>query len=131
LFDEQSDFLDFTPISAFITPVDTTLLLADTSEIFPVTGNYPLLQSNAFVGVVRPFTTVPGAVKLYDGELIAKDDITLSLSPWNGVSTVMAKKNDTQGEAQFILSVLELQKLDGLGNVNELMEEILINEFGL
>jgi hypothetical protein len=131
LFDDQSNFLDFTPIQSFITPQDTTLLLADTSQVFAQQSGYPDLKSTAFVGVVRPFNLNIGATGLYNGELIAKDNITLNLSNWSGVSTVMAKKSNASGETNFIISTLELQSLNGSGNINNLYHEIQINEFGL
>jgi hypothetical protein len=131
LFDEQSDFLDFTPIESFIVPPDTTLLLTDTSKIIHLQPGYPDLKSTTFLGVVRPFNLAVSATALYDAELIAKDNNTLGLSGWNGKSTVMAKKANGSGQTNFIISTLELQKLDGFGNVNDLLKEILINEFGL
>lgn len=131
LFDEQSDFLDFTPIQSFVVPVDTTLLLTDTSTIFHLLPDYPDLRSSAFLGVVRPFNLAVGATAFYDASLIAKDNGTLELSGWNGISTIMAGKKNAAGETNFIISTLELQKLDGLGNMNDLFGQILINEFGL
>lgn len=131
LFDEQSNFLDFTPIQSFVIPEDTTLLLTDTSDIFSLQIGYPDLRSSSFLGVVRPFNLAVGATGLYYGELIAKDNSTLELSNWNGLSTIMASKTNNGGEINFIISTLELQKLDGLGNIHDLFEQILINEFSL
>ncbi|MCY7411357.1 MAG: hypothetical protein LH473_13875, partial [Chitinophagales bacterium] len=71
LFDEQSGFLDFTPIQSFTLPADTTLLLTDTSKLFNLQPGYPELKSSAFVGVVRPFVPVVGATSLYNSQLIA------------------------------------------------------------
>ncbi|MBK9730618.1 MAG: hypothetical protein IPO83_04915 [Chitinophagaceae bacterium] len=131
LFDEQSDFLDFTPIQSFIVPVDTTLLLTDTSKILSTAVGYPDLKSAYFLGVVRPFSLAVGATSLYDASLIAKDNSTLELSGWTGISTVMAKKSNGSGATNFIISTLELQKIDGLGNMNDFFHQVLINEFGL
>lgn len=131
LFDEQSNFLDFTPIQSFVVPTDTTLLLTDTSAIEGLQPGYPDLQSSTFLGVVRPFNLAVGATGLYDAELIAKDNTTLALSNWNGLSTVLGKKSNGSGATNFIISTLELQKLDGLGNINDLFKQILLTEFGL
>lgn len=131
LFDEQSDFLDFTPIESFVVPEDTTLLLTDTSSVIHQAAGYSDLKSASFLGVVRPFHLAVGAAPLYDAALIAKDNNTLSLSNWTGISTVMAKKTNGAGNTNFVISTLELQKLDGLGNMNTFFEQVLINEFGL
>lgn len=131
LFDEQSDFLDFTPVQSFVVPADTTLLLTDTSSIIHLAAGYSDLRSASFLGVVRPFHLAVGATALYDANLIAKDNNTLALSDWTGISTVMAKKYDGAGHTNFVISTLELQKLDGLGNMHTFFEQVLINEFGL
>lgn len=131
LFDEQSNFLDFTPIQSFVVPDDTTLLLTDTSGIIGLQPGYPDLESTTFVGVVRPFHPAVGAIELYSAELLAKDNVSLSISNWDGTSTVMAMKKNGSGETNFIISTLELQKLNGLSNIEDLFHQILITEFGL
>ncbi|MCS6990529.1 MAG: hypothetical protein NZL95_01550 [Chitinophagales bacterium] len=124
LFDEQSDFLDFTPLSNFIVPSDTTLLLTDTSMIFSLKPGFPDLQSSAYVGVVRPFELVPGAEPLYKAELIAKDNSNLTLSLWQGPSVVMASKANSAGQTHFIFSTLELHRLNGLGNMHIFFDHV-------
>jgi hypothetical protein len=131
LFDEQSGFLDFTPIQSLVVPEDTTLLLTDTSELYSQQAGFPDLKSSAFVGTVRPFNPVVGGEILYNGELIAKDNNTLALSVWNGISAVMAKKKNPGGQTNFIMSTIELQKLDGFSNMDEFFAEVMHNEFGL
>lgn len=131
LFDEQSNFLDFTPIQSFVVPSDTTLLLTDTSLILPVAAGYPTLKSTTILGVVRPFRLAVEATSLYNGSLIAKDNNTLSLSNWMGISTVIARKANASGATNFVISTLELQKLNGLNNMGDFFHQVLINEFGL
>ena len=130
-FDEQSSFLDFTPISELIEPLDTTLLLTDTSTVVALDPSWPNLGSTAFVGVVRPFDLVPGATSLYNANIIARDDATNTFSLWTGQRSVIAKKTDSSGETNFILSTLELHKLDGAMNTNQFLEKVLVDEFGL
>lgn len=131
LFDEQSGFLDFTPIQSFVVPQDTTLLLTDTSKVFSQQSGFPDLKSTSFVGVVRPFIPVAGAEVIYDAQLIAKDNNNLSLSNWQGESAVMAKKKNGSGETNFIISTLELHKLDGFSNMTQFFNEVMHTEFGL
>jgi hypothetical protein len=129
-FDEQSQFLDFTPIESLVDPTDTTLILADTSAVSAQQPGWPALESSAFVGVVKPMNIVIGAEPLYSAELLARDDSTLNITSWTGNSSVMARRKSS-GQTNFILSTLELQILDGLGNIDSLFQRIYKDEFGL
>jgi hypothetical protein len=44
---------------------------------------------------------------------------------------IMAKKTDNNGNTNFIFTTLELNKLNGLNNMNTLFQKIFIDEFGL
>ena len=129
IFDQQSNFLDFTPAQSLIVLQDSTLLLADTSTVFSAGAPYPDLKCTQYIGVVRPFNLAVGATDLYNANLIAKDNNTLTTGPWGGVSTVIARKQNSNGHTNFVMSTLELQKLDGNGNVHSLLGEVLLNEF--
>lgn len=130
-FDPLSNFLDFTPISSLVSPTDTTLILDTGALLDPLGAGYPTLQGTSIVGVVKPIHLQIGATPLYNAELTAKDDITLSLTPWTGISTVMAKKSDAAGHTNFVISTLELQKLDGMMNTDAFFQKVLADEFGL
>jgi hypothetical protein len=125
-----SNFLDFTPIAELVNPVDTTLILDNGAQLIPVDGSWPTLQSTAIVGTVKPIILQIGATPLYQANLTAKDNITLSLTPWLGESVVMAKKEDGVGNTNFVISTLELNKLDGLINIDEFFQKVIIDEFG-
>ncbi len=129
-FDPLSNFLDFTPIASLVSPEDTTLILNLDAQLLPVDADWPILQSSAIVGTVKAINLQIGATPLYMADLTAKDNATLSLTPWTGVSTVMAKKYDAAGLPNFIIATLELNKLDGLGTVDELFQKVVIDEFG-
>lgn len=129
-FDEQSDFLDFTPISELVTPEDTTLLLDLGADIIATETGWPNLQGTSIVGVVRPLIAQIGARPLYEASLTARDDATLSLNPWNGESVVMALKEDVSGTPNFVLSTLELQRLDGLSTIDDFFSKVIVEEFG-
>ena len=130
-FDPLSNFLDFTPIAELVNPVDTTLILDLGAQLNPLDIEYPTLQGTAIVGIVKPIILQIGATPLYEAELTAKDNITLSLTPWTGPSMVIAKKSDFTGNTNFVISTLELNKLDGLLNMQDLFQKILMDEFGL
>ncbi|MBC8045686.1 MAG: hypothetical protein H7Y00_02735 [Fimbriimonadaceae bacterium] len=130
-FDPLSNFLDFTPIASLIDPSDTTLILDLGAQLNPTDVDYPVLQGTSIVGIVKPIALQPGATELYNADLTAKNNITLEFSPWTGNSTVIAKKINTGGETNFVISTLEIQKLDGLLNMNDFFQKILIDEFGL
>lgn len=128
-FDPLSNFLDFTPIASLVSPVDTTLILNLDAQLIPEIAGWPTLQTTSIVGIVKPINLQIGASPLYAANLTAKDNFTLALTPWLGVSTVLAKKNDGAGNTNFVISTLELNKLDGLGNIDELFQKVLIDEF--
>ena len=128
-FDEQSTFLDYTPAQSLIVLQDSTLLLADTSSVFSAGAPYPDLKCTQYIGVVRPFNMALGATALYNGNIIAKNNITLQTGPWGGVSTVIASKTNSGGHTNFIFSSLELQKLNGAGNISQFFQQVMQNEF--
>ena len=129
-FDPLSNFLDFTPISSLVDPVDTTLILDLGAQLNPAGGSYPVLESTSIISIVKPINLQIGATPVYNANLTAKDEVTLSLTPWTGNSTVMAKKYDLSGNTNFVISTLELHKLDGLMNMDNLFHSILSDEFG-
>lgn len=129
-FDPLSNFLDFTPIASLVNPEDTTLLLDLGAGLNPLEADWPELQGTSIVGVVKPINLQIGATPLYAAELTAKDNITLSLTPWTGVSTVIASKTDGAGNTNFVISTLELNKLDGLITMDAFFEKVLMDEFG-
>lgn len=131
-FDQQSTFLNFTPAQTLTAlPQDTQLVLNNSAAITALVGGYPNLASSAIVSVVRPFNLTLGATALYSAELLAKQVSTGNLNPWTGNSIVMAKKNGNNGTPNFIFTTLELNKLNGLGNMSALFQKIFVDEFGL
>lgn len=129
-FDPLSNFLDFTPIASLVDPVDTTLILDLGSELIPEDDSYPELQGTSIISIVKPITLQPGSEALYSAALTAKDNITLTFSPWGGTSTVVAKKS-AGGITNFVISTIEMQKLDGYDNMDEFFQKVMIDEFGL
>jgi hypothetical protein len=131
-FDQQSTFLNFTPAQSLTAlPQDTQLVLNNNAAINALQSGYPNLSSSSIVSVVRPFNLTLGATALYSAELLAKQVSTGILNPWTGNSIVMAKKNNNNGTPNFIFTTLELNKLNGLMNMNVLFQKIFVNEFGL
>jgi hypothetical protein len=130
-FDEQSDFLDFTPIAELIDPVDSTILLEFDAEISASESAWPDLSSTSIVGVVRPMRLQPGAEALYEAALSAREDAVPGiLFPWPGNSIVMGRKRDAFGDPNFIMSTLEVHKLDGNSNMDLLFDQIITEDFG-
>ena len=124
-FDEQSNFLDFTPIAELVDPVDTTLILDIAAQIEPEDATWPTLESEGIVGVVRPIRLQIGAEPVYRAELIGRDAATLSLNPWNGEDLIMGRKRDAAGNSNFLISTLEIHTLDGNGNLDVLFGKVL------
>lgn len=129
-FDEQSQFLDFTPATSLVVPKDTTLILDNAAVLQPQLSGWPTLASSGIVGVVRPMNLNIGADPLYNATLTARDDINLTLSPWVGNSIVLSRRK-VNGKTNFVMSTLELNILNGNNNIDSLFQKILIDEFGL
>lgn len=129
-FDQQSDFLDFTPIAELVDPVDTTLLLNSGAQLLPLEAGWPTLQGTSIIGVVRPLIAQIGADPIYEAQLTARDNTTLTLSPWTGPSVIMARKYDASGNPNFLLSTLEIHRLDGIGTLNAFFQKVLVEDFG-
>lgn len=131
-FDQQSTFLSFTPAQELIAvPQDTVLTMNTGVPVTNLLPDYPPLQSTAIVSTVRPVAPALGAVALYNVELIAKNTSNGGTNLWTGPSTVIVKKDNGSGQTNFVLSVLELQKLNGLSNMQLLFDQIFHDEFGL
>ncbi len=130
-FDNQSTFLDFTPVQSLISFQDTSFILYDTSSLFPQQIGYPLLENSFLTTNTKPFNLNPGATSIYNANLTARNDSSLITFPWSGISTVMASKTNGSGQVNFIFSSLELQKLDGLSNATALFQKIFIQELGM
>ena len=128
-FDPLSNFLEFTPVASLVSPSDTTLILETGAQLLPEDAGYPELESTSIVGIVKPVQLQIGASAIYTAQLTAKDNATLTFTPWEGESTVIARKT-AGGETTFVLSTLELQKLNGLMNMDAFFEQIIIDEFG-
>ena len=129
-FDPLSNFLDFTPIASLTDPVDTTLILDLGATLTPEEAGYPALQGTSIVGIVKPINLQIGSSPLYSAALTAKDNVHLTFTPWTGNSTVIAKKSDFAGNTNFVISTIELNKLDGLLNMDALFQKIIVDEFG-
>lgn len=130
VFDEQSQFFDFTPVETLISFSDTTLLLTDTSAVQPQLSGWPQLQSTQFVGIVKPIVPSIGVTPLYTSELVANDKANSKIFNWPGNSNVIVRQQ-SGGKTYFVMSVLELQILNGNNNIDQFLEKVLIDEFGL
>ncbi len=130
-FDEQSTFLDFTPVQSLVAYSDTALILQDTSSVFSQQSGYPDLKSSVIISNVKPFNLITGSTPIYNANLIGKKISTNFLFPWSGASTVMASKTNQSGQINFIFSSLELQKLNGLSNAAQLFQKLFVTELGM
>ncbi|MEZ5014125.1 MAG: hypothetical protein R2794_07525 [Chitinophagales bacterium] len=129
-FDPLSNFLDFTPIASLVNPVDTTLLLDLGAHLVPQEAGWPELEGSSIIGVVKPINVQIGAQPLYEAELTAKDNITLAFNPWTGNSIVIAKKFDAFGNTNFIVSTLEMHKMNAAMNTDAFFDKVIHDAFG-
>lgn len=127
--DEQAGFLDFTPIDSLVSmPKGVNSFRIERDSILPHLQGWPLLKSSKYIASARPFYQDISSVALYDAKIVKTG--TFGKKPWEGKSTVIAKKV-FNGNTQFIISSLELHNLNGNNNIDSLFTKIFIDELGL
>ncbi|MGB0432677.1 MAG: hypothetical protein ACPGLV_19530, partial [Bacteroidia bacterium] len=85
---------------------------------------WPTLTAPKIITSTRPFYPGFGVKKLYDAQL------KTTAGDWAGPSTIMAAKQ-VDGETSFIISSLELYRLNGSNNMPVLFEKVFKDELGL
>lgn len=124
--DDQSQYLEFTPIDSLVEAESGTFFVNKNAAIKPLVGGWPELSSNTIITSARPFYEGFNASPLYDAELS-----NVGGENWKGKSTVMAKRVNSVGETDFIISSIELFRLNGNTNIQALFEKIFKDEFKL
>lgn len=123
--DEQSSYLDYTPIDSLVEPSGGVFFMDKDAEATATLDGWPDLKSDKIITSTRPFVEKFAAEPLYDATLRTVN------GPWNGKSTIMAKRENNMGETDFIISSIELYRLNGNGNMPLLFEKIFKEELGL
>lgn len=126
--DEESPLFNFIPLQNYMplnpSAGETSFLLLNNSDVTPVEGSGIELTMRYNGGNnpnIIPFEAVSAAQELFEGNF-RKRFITGFTVPFEGPSVVAAENP----EGNLIYFGIPLADLNGSGNLNELMEELLI-----
>lgn len=122
--DQQSTYLDFTPIDSLVEPTNGVFFMDKNAEATALEAEWPTLSAPRIITSTRPFYPGFGVKPLYTAQL------KTTAGDWSGESTIIASR-EQDGETQFIISSLELYRLDGGKNMPELFTKIFKEELGL
>ena len=122
--DPLSTYLEFTPIDSLVEPTAGVFFMDNGAEAKPTKDGWPTLSSNRIITSARPFHTE------FDGEGLYDASLKTSSGDWTGPATIMAKKA-VNGKTKFIISSIELYRLNGNNNMPELFEKIFKEELEL
>lgn len=122
--DPLSNYLEFTPIDSLVAPDKGVFFMDNGAAAKPSQDGWPELRSTRILTSTRPFQPTFDTKPLYEA------DLTTVSGAWEGPSVIMAKR-EVAGETQFIISSIELYRLDGNNNMKELFEKVFKEELGL
>lgn len=122
--DPLSTYLEFTPIDSLIDPKGTVFFMDKNAIATPVLAGWPQLSAPKIITSPRPFYPAFAAQPLYTAQL------KTAAGDWTGGATIMAK-TQVGGQTRFVISSIELHRLDGGGNMRELFQKLFKEEFGL
>jgi hypothetical protein len=129
-----SNFYEFSPIDSLQSaPAGFEFLLGDTSTVNPVTAGYPTLKYRGFTSSVRPIKFVTGVQPLYRANILRRGG-TSPFPPfplYNGNNVIMGISNNTSNNSKFVITTLELHRLNNNNNLGALLDRILKTEFGI
>ncbi|MDP2188684.1 MAG: hypothetical protein Q8J69_08385 [Sphingobacteriaceae bacterium] len=129
-----SNFYEFSPIDSLqAAPPGFEFLLGDTSSLSPVAANYPTLRYRGFTSSVRPIKFVGGVQPLYRANILLRGGSN-PFPPFplfNGNNVIMGMRTNTSNNSKFIITTLELHRLNNNNNLGVLLDRILKTEFGV
>lgn len=127
-----SNFFELSPIDSLLPVTEgTSNLLTDTSTLQPLSSGYPVLRHKGFASLVRPIRFVTGTTVLYRANILSRNNSTFQISLYQGHRDIMGMRTNSTNGSKFVLGTLELHRLNNNGNINQLLQRILITEFGL
>ena len=127
-----SNFFELSPIDSLLAvPEGTSNLLTDTSTIQPFQAGFPTLRHKGFASLVRPVRFVNGTTVLYRANILSRNNSNFQISLYQGHRDIMGMRTNSTNGSKFVLSTLELHRLNNNNNIDQLLQRILITEFGL
>ncbi|MCS7077723.1 MAG: hypothetical protein NZ455_13490 [Bacteroidia bacterium] len=131
-FDPLAPYYAFTPMDTLFGP-NTSIgaglyLQAIENDSLVATPNaigYPNLKLSGFINSAIPFT-----VRATDEPVYAAQTINYNTGPaWTKSNIVMARRRQG-GKTIFVVTTLELEKLNGKSNITQFFQHLVKNEFG-
>lgn len=122
--DPLSNYLEFTPIDSLVNPGGGVFFMDNGAAATASQDGWPELSSTRILTSTRPFYPAFDVKPLYSAAL------KTASGDWQGPSVIMAKK-EVAGQTQFIISSVELYRLGGNNNMDELFEKVFKEELGL
>lgn len=129
-----SQFYDFSPIDSLQAPAaGFEYLLSDTSTAMPLQSGYPTLRYRGFTSSVRPIRFVGGVTPLYRANILLRGGASPfpPFPVFTGNSSVMGMRVNQANNSKFIITSLELHRLNNNNNLGALLDRILKTEFGV
>ncbi|MCS7029171.1 MAG: hypothetical protein NZ519_10465 [Bacteroidia bacterium] len=131
-FDPLAPYYTFTPMDTLFGPntsIGAGLYLQpsenDSLVATPNAVGYPNLKVSGFINSAIPFTVRPTDEPVY-----AAYTINYNTGPaWTKSNIVMARRRQA-GKTTFVVTTLELEKLNGKSNVTQFFQHLVKNEFG-
>jgi hypothetical protein len=121
----------FTPIERLVNPpAGYSYLLTDTSSVFATKSGYPNLKFDEFSSVVKPMVVQVASDSLYRANILQRDQFNTITSNKN-INAVVGIKRNSANNSRFVLSTLEIHKMDNASNILPFFDKILKTEFGL
>lgn len=129
-----SQFYDFSPIDSLQAPAaGFEYLLSDTSTAMPLQAGYPTLRYRGFTSSVRPIRFVGGVTPLYRANILLRGGASPfpPFPVFTGNSSIMGMRVNPTNNSKFIITSLELHRLNNNNNLGTLLDRILKTEFGV
>jgi hypothetical protein len=129
-----SNFYEFSPIDSLqAPPTGFEFLLGDTSSINPILSGYPALKYRGFTSSVRPIKFVSGVQPLYRANILQRGGAN-PFPPfplYTGNNVIMGMSTNSSNNSKFVITTLELHRLNNNNNLGALLDRILKTEFGV
>lgn len=129
-----SNFYEFSPIDSLQSaPSGFEFLLGDSSSINPQQSGFPPLRYRGFTSSIRPIRFVAGVQPLYRANILLRGGANPfpPFPVYTGNSVVMGMRENNTNNSKFIITTLELHRMNNNGNLGALLDRVLKTEFGL
>jgi hypothetical protein len=129
-----SNFYEFSPIDSLQTPpAGFEFLMSDTSTVMPLASGYPGLTYRGFTSSIRPIKFVGGVQPLYRANILQRGGANPfpPFPVYSGNSVIMGMRTNNSNNSKFIITTLELHRLNNGNNLGQLLDRVLKTEFGV